>query len=428
MPFNQSDGDLMPSIWKKLKNLRDDLIPKTASDKIVRLFGAAPKTPAPWKPLEFKSSGFLTLGTEIELQIIDPATGGMIPRAAEIMDLNKDMTNLHKELYTSMLEIVTVKCENVHEIERDLKNNIAQLVRSTQAMGVAFSTTGCHPFVQIMESEVSESPRYEQLIDRNQWLARQLNICGLHVHLGMRSGDEAIRFCNFFLRFVPHLLALSASSPFAQGHDTGLSSFRPTAFEALPTAGSPYMSHSWQEFDQLCEVLTRAGAIQSLKDLWWDIRPSPNYGTLEIRVCDGPATMAETTGLVAFIHCLAAWFADNGEWLAQVSRPPHWLMRENKWRAMRHGLNASFVLNTSGETRPLREELVHWLDLLQPYCERFAYGEFFGQLRWIIENGNSADRQRAVFRATGSLEAVVAHNVAEFNAQHPLPVPPASAS
>jgi len=414
----------MPSIWKKLKNWSGDLKSKSTSETITRLFTNEKKSqPGPWKTLEFKTNGFLTLGTEIELQLIDPANGKLVPRAQELLDANTSMKSLHQELYKSTLEIVTAKCDNVHQIRDDLKTSIDHLVPQADARGIKFSSTGCHPFVRALDCEISDTPRYHAMIERNQWLVRHQAVYGLHVHIGMNSGDEAIRFCNFFLRFVPHLLALSASSPFVDGHDTGMSAFRPSTYEALPTAGSPYLSHSWQEFDQLCEVLTRAGAIESLKDLWWDIRPSPNYGTLEIRVCDGPATLAETTALVAFIHCLAAWFADNGAWLAQVSRPPQWLMRENKWRAMRRGLDASFVLNTGGETRPLRDELNHWLEQLQPYCARFGYGEYFNQLRWTIANGNSADRQRAVYTATGSMEAVVAHNIAEFHAQRPLPVP-----
>lgn len=372
-------------------------------------------------PTEFKSGGFLTLGVEVELQVIDKQSLNLVPLADELLKrASKDIDNLHPEFYRSTLEIVTGKCNNVHDVYKDLKSSFDKIMPHADQMGLVLSTTGSHPFARYLDCEISDTPRYREMIDRNQWLTRRMTVYGLHVHIGMRNGDECMRFNNFFLRFVPHLLALSASSPFWQGHDTGLAAHRPSTYEALPTAGMPYPINSWTEFEQRYETLVRCGAIQSLKDLWWDIRPSPRYGTLEIRVCDGPASLAEANAIVAFIHTMAAWFTDHGNWIEQVVQSPLWIARENKWRAMRHGLNADYITDISGSTKPLREDILEWIDRLQPYIEQFGYQDYIQDLRMIVVRGNSSERQHAIFEQTGSLEEIVRHTVSEFIAQRPI--------
>lgn len=247
-----------------------------------------------------------------------------------------------------------------------------------------------------------------------------MSVYGLHVHIGMSSGEDCIRFNNFFMYFLPHLLALSSSSPFWQGIDTGLASCRPTTYEALPTAGQPYHVRTWKEFEDLYKSLKLCGSIKSLKDLWWDLRPSPGFGTLEIRVCDGAATLSETLALVALIHTLAHWFADNGSWLESVAYPPYWLSRENKWRAIRYGLDAEIVMNTEGKTKLMREDITEWLEKLKPYIEQLNYQSYFSNLNMILNAGTSSERQRKVFAQKYCLNDIVKHNVSEFLLQTPL--------
>jgi carboxylate-amine ligase len=247
-----------------------------------------------------------------------------------------------------------------------------------------------------------------------------MTVYGLHVHIGMKSGEDAIRFNNFFLNFAPHLLALSASSPFWQGDDTGLASCRPTTYESLPTAGHPYHVKNWNEFEYLYETLKKCHAINSMRDLWWDIRPSPGYGTLEIRVCDGLATLAGTLGVVAFIHLLANWFNDNGDWLSRVPTSPLWFARENKWRAIRHGLNADLIIDLEGKTRPISEDILQWFEKLAPYEEKLGYKKYIDLLREIIIKGNSSERQKKVYAKTDSLKEVVKFNIEEFQKREPI--------
>jgi carboxylate-amine ligase len=368
----------------------------------------------------FRSNGVLTLGIEIELQLINLENYGLCSRAEDVLNATAHIANIKPEFYLSTIEINTDKCDTVQNAERDLGNAISSLQIATKNLDIQFATTGSHPFSKYSDWIISPTTRYLDLIDRNQWLTRRMNVYGLHVHLGMSSGDECIRFNNFFMYFLPHLLALSSSSPFWQGIDTGLASCRPTTYEALPTAGQPYQVHKWQDFENLYRTLKLCGSIKSVKDLWWDLRPSPGFGTLEIRVCDGPATLSETLAIVAFIHALAYWFMDNGSWLESVVSPPYWLSRENKWRAIRYGLDAELVMNTDGKIKLMRQDLKEWIEKLQPYTEQLNYQNYFLILQTIIDSGTSSDRQRSVFERTGCFKEVVKHNINEFLLQTPL--------
>lgn len=389
-----------------------------------RLLNIAQRLPGvketPQDEIEFKSNGVLTLGVEIELQLIDPASQNLASRAEELLAATQHIPNVKPEFYLSTIEINTGICKNVQQAESDLRQTISALQPIADGMNIHFSTTGAHPFAKYSDCIISPTKRYLELIDRNQWLTRRMTVYGLHVHLGMASGDDCIRFNNFFMYFLPHLLALSASSPFWQGVDTGLASCRPTTYEALPTAGQPYQVKNWGEFEHLYDTLKTCGSIESLKDLWWDLRPSPNYGTLEIRVCDGPASLYETLAIVAFIHALAHWFQENGGWLESVTSPPRWLSRENKWRVIRYGLDANLVVNTDGKVKPLREDIEEWVAKLLPHAERLEYQTYLSNLLEILQKGTSSMRQHDIFQQTGSLEEVVKHNVQEYRLQEPI--------
>ena len=394
-------SSLISRIWQSVAS-RLSLAPRSKKDEI-----------------EFQSNGVLTLGVEIELQLIDKATLNLAPRADELLKAMQHPKKVKPEFYLSTVEVNTDKCITVLDIEQDLQSTLTELNPLAENLGVALSTTGVHPFAKYSDCIISPTERYQELIDRNQWLTRRMTVYGLHVHLGMASGDDCIRYNNFFMYFTPHLLALSASSPFWQGADTGLSSCRPTTYEALPTAGQPYHVRNWKEFENLYESLKKCGSINTMKDLWWDLRPSPGYGTLEIRVCDGCATLYETLAITAFIHALAHWFADRGSWLESVNYPPRWLSRENKWRVIRYGLDAELVINTNGKTKRLRDDIEEWVEKLNPYAEKLGYQIYLSNLLALLEKGVSSERQRRVFQKTGSLEALVQFNIKEFSTQKP---------
>jgi carboxylate-amine ligase len=369
--------------------------------------------------IRFKPNGFLTLGVEIEMNLVD-AEGHLQNRAEEVLKAGSALKKLKPEFRLDVLEVNTGICQDVHAAESDLKSSFASLAAITDGMGIQFTSTGSHPKANFHESKIWPDPRYQAQVNRFGRLIMRAHIMGLHVHLGVNSAQECIRYNNFFMHFIPHFLALSASSPFWQGEDSGLAASRPSAYESIPTAGQPLPMQSWAEFEELYWSMKNAGAIEGLKDIWWDIRPSPRYGTIEIRVCDGVATLKETLAITAFIHLLAHWFNDHLGWLDQMSRPGQWVTRENKWRAMRYGLEACLITSGEGTCKMLRDDIHDWLKKLEPYAETLGYREHIHTLRQILERGNSATRQRAIYGKTGSLDEVVKFNMREFKAGAPL--------
>jgi len=372
---------------------------------------------AKYEEIPFLSSGFLTLGVEVELQIIDYKSLDLSPCADQVITAFSDPEKLTQEIFQSMVEIRTAKCGSVSEVEKDLTYSFDRLQAVGNALGVTFSGTGCHPIAKYTDRIVTDLDRYKDLIDRNQWIARRLSICGLHIHIGMKSGDDCIKHINFLTKFLPHFLALSASSAFWQGMDTGLSTCRPTMFESMPTAGHPYILKDWQHFEQLVGTLKASHAIKDIKDLWWDIRPSPKFGTLEIRVCDGTASLSETLAIVAFAQLLCRMMDD----IVNLTKErPEWIYRENKWRAMRHGLEADIVLDESGRNRPIRDDITYWLGILEPYADAHGCGKYLSVLEEMVKRGNSSQRQKTVFEETDSLNDVIKHNIREFQKRKPI--------
>lgn len=366
-----------------------------------------------------ESKNELSLGVELELQVLDEQSLLLTPRASEIID-QVDHENLKKEFFQSTLEIVTGICQDVQDVEKDLERLIHKVQAGTQPLRLRLGSTGTHPLADYRDRLVTPSSRYHQLIDRNQWLIRRMAVYGMHIHLGMRSGESCIRYNYFFMHFLPHILALSGSSRFWQGMDTGLSSCRPTTYEALPTAGMPYMVKSWSEFQKLYGFLMQSKAISSMRDLWWDLRPSPELGTLELRFCDEPGTLKEALGIVAFVHLLAHWFRDHEEeWTNSNTPLKRWIFRENKWRAIRYGVHAEIVASRNGKTKLLSRDIKDWIKILEPYAKQLQYGQYLPIVEEIVAKGNSSDRQHAIFTKTGDLMEVVKHNVKEFELGYP---------
>lgn len=365
--------------------------------------------------LEFAKSEPYTLGVEVELQIVDRQTHEMAPVAPQLLSRWSGPATVQPEIFQSMLELSTGICRDASHAEADLRATAERLMPLARAMGVRFIATGTHPTARYQERKLFPADRYHGLIARNQWIARRLQIFGLHVHIGMSDPETAIAVQNELLHDLALLLAVSTSSPFWEGDATGLASSRVTVFEALPTGGTPALVHDWNEFCELVNTLQKAEAITSLKDLWWDIRPSPRYGTIEIRICDGLATLRETAMVVALAQALAKRAGARVGAGEGRSFPPAWRVRENKWRASRHGMDAELVLDNDGTHAPARAYLARTLEQLIADGHLDAGTRHAADLR-ALANGapTSADRQRAVHAATGSLDAVAKSLADEF--------------
>ncbi|MBO9668407.1 MAG: YbdK family carboxylate-amine ligase [Bdellovibrio sp.] len=365
--------------------------------------------------IPFSKSELLTLGVEVELQIIHPETRNLYPISPEILqDWSLESPHIKPEIFQSMLEIDTPICQDAHEVENELLLTSRELSRICKKHGARLSSNGTHPLARWHNRLFYPSERYQYLLERNQHIARRLMIFGLHVHLGMKDGEHCIAMMNELLYYLPHLLALSASSPFWTGHDTGLASSRITVFEAHPAGGSPCRVESWSDFEKIVERLQKSGSIESFKDIWWDLRPSPNFGTLEIRICDGVSGIRRTSRLVAFIHMLAHHINKRLEQGHKRPVPDDWFVRENKWRASRHGLDADVLVDLHGNTKPLLEDLRELIAAAQSEIQELGYEAYIEEL---LENDlarPSYKVQKEIFEKSQSLESVVDHLCTEF--------------
>jgi carboxylate-amine ligase len=362
--------------------------------------------------IAFASSPKLSLGVEVELQILDLKTYGLCsgarPLLHRLVKTSKlEHATIKPEIFQSMIEINTGVCDTISQVRHDLTNAVGQLRSAGEALGLEFASAGTHAFSSYEDRVVFPSERFRHLLERNRFLARRLVIFGLHVHLGMPDGDTAIAMMNAVLSSAPCFLALSASSPYWRGSDTGLASSRTTVFEAMPTAGTPPTFATWADFERHVEVLQASRSIESLKDLWWDVRPSPAYGTLEVRVCDALPTVSETVAVVALMQAYVARCQDMHRGGHRFAPPPTWRLRENKWRATRWGTEAELVVDDQGTVRPLRAQIERMLVDCEPYAAKLGCAKDMRRVADILERGPSCRRQRDVFRVTRSLAAVM---------------------
>lgn len=369
--------------------------------------------------LVFARSDPLTLGVEFELVLLDSRTLQPAHLAPEIIK-EANSPQIKPESFEHMVEVTSTIGANARVIENQFHEQLNILIPLCEKRGLLLTGTGWPPTVKLTEVTPTPDKRYERLANERKILGARFGTLGMHVHIGMENPEQCVRYHNFFMHFMPHLIALSASAPFENGIETGLASIRPSITESLPVAGMPYSFHNWQEYTNMCRAIYRAGSIQNLKDLWWDFRPSPRYGTLEVRICDMPASLSEAMAITAFIHGVAMWFREHQTWLDEVPRPNLWRLRENKWRAMRYGLDASIVLNNGGETRPIRDDIEQWIDRIMPFLEQCSCDGYMDILESVMRRGNSAERQQLLWSHTHDLKSIAQLNCDEFAAEKPL--------
>lgn len=360
----------------------------------------------------FRSSERATLGVELELAIVSLSHAGLVCVAPEILDEvgagypDGVHPKIKGELYQATLELITGICETVPEAVADLTATLDEVEKSLDARGVGLAGIGIHPFTPWYELSLTQGERYLGLVERLQWMARRMITQGVHFHVGVRSAEKVLPIVSALTPYVPHFLGVSASSPYWHGQDTGLASARTKVMEGLPRTGLPPALGSWAEFEELMAGLTAAGAIESVREVWWDIRPHPNFGTVEIRMCDGLSSFEEVAALAALAQSLVADFdarLDAGETLPTLA---HWVVRENKWRAARYGIDAELVVSEAGEVRPLPELIDELVARLLPTAERLGCAAELASLPRLAAQPSYA-RQRAIVAGGGTLSDVV---------------------
>jgi carboxylate-amine ligase len=315
----------------------------------------------------------------------------------------------------SAVEVVTGICSTVAEAKGDLAATISQLQRITGERGTMLACAGTHPVSDWRDAKMAPIQRYAELLENLQWLARRIQTFGVHVHVGIRDRSRAMPIVNALAGYLPHFLALTASSPFWSGHDTGLASSRSVVFGGLPTSGPPpQLLSDWSDFENYMDTLLRAGTIRSIKEVWWDIRPHPDFGTVEVRMFDGLPTLREV-GMVAalsqsLIHLLDTQL-DRGY---RLPCPAAWVVRDNKWRATRYGLDAMVITDDFGSTAPLRDQLYELVRELEPVAERLGCAAELAVAFEVLDQGASYERQRALVASGSELTDVVDALAAEF--------------
>ncbi|MFF2270864.1 glutamate--cysteine ligase [Agromyces sp. NPDC058136] len=375
--------------------------------------------------IEFAQSPRSTVGLEWEIAIVDRATGELASIGDRVLGLLDERSpggkhpSITSELLTNTVELVSGVHETVAGAVRDLEQQLAEVRAVIDELGdYELICSGSHPYSQWYDQHLTDKPRYHKLIERTRWWGRNMMIWGVHVHVGIDDRDKALPILDGLLAYLPHLLALSASSPFWAGVDTGYASNRALMFQQLPTAGLPYALADWAAYERYVGDLVRTGIVEDHSEVRWDIRPSPRWGTVEVRVCDGVSTAAEIAAIGALVQSLVEWMStrlDEGETLT-VLQP--WYVRENKWRAARYGLAAEVITDVSGTEKPVADDLRELLTTLAPVAERLGCAVELQSIRATLDAGASAQRQLEVAQAAGGdLTAVVAHLARELRGE-----------
>jgi carboxylate-amine ligase len=320
------------------------------------------------------------------------------------------------------LEINTKICNDVAEAHRDLEEKIRAVQEIAGRQQILLFWSATHPFSRWQDQEVTPNERYLALIDLLQETARRLVTFGLHVHVGVDSGDKAIMICDRIMQHLPTLLALSVNSPFWQGRNTGLHSHRVKVMETLPTAGLPPLMRNWSEYIWLLNHMVQTGFIKTIREIWWDVRPHHNFGTVEVRICDMPPTLGHVLGLTALIQCLVYDLSQEIDRGTYQSGFHPFLVRQNKWRACRYGMEARLVDPNTFAAIPVRQVVHSLVDRLEDRAEELGCAAYLQSVRELAEQPTGSVRQLRAFRETNNLAAVVQSMLAlsEIAARPPL--------
>jgi carboxylate-amine ligase len=340
-----------------------------------------------------------TVGVEEELMLLHPFSLDLSPACAQLITATGGDPRYHEELPAAQVEIRSPICQNATQIREALLSGRRDLLSAADST-MRLAGAGTHPFANT-EGPTSEGPRYAEIAHEYQWAARRGLAWGLHVHVAIAGAERALAVHDAIRQYLPEIAALAGNAPFHEGRDTGLHSVRPKLAEAFPRQGVPPAWHDWQAYAEFLGWGARSGAFaDDGRQLWWEVRLHPGFGTLEVRVCDQPATAAESATLAAIIQALCRRLAidhDAGELPPPIARER---IEENRWRALRHGLEGSLLDYRTGEQVPTRERLERLLGELEAPADRLGSGEAFAGAALLLAQTGS-ERQRALCAGNG---------------------------
>lgn len=349
--------------------------------------------------LTFNKSPSPTIGVELEVQLLDAGDLSLKPLAPEI--LRRVPASLKErikpEFIQSMVEINTGICSTMPEVEADLKSSYAVLEGLAKELDAELFCVSLHPFSKSSTQKISDHPRYRRIMDELQLVGRRFITQGLHVHIGVDDEEKVIRINNNLRIFLPILLALTTSSPFFEAEDTGLMSYRSKLFESLPLAGMPDSLDSWEDFNDLVSLLKKSGIIETVKDIWWDVRPHPDFGTVEVRICDLPYSMRDVLALTALIQALVVTLSGQHE----NPEPNMQVLRSNKWQAARYGLEGIYVDPFFGRRYSIKEAVMNIYRYVRPASEALKSVDYLEHVPEILKRSTGAHIQKKLYYKNG---------------------------
>jgi glutamate---cysteine ligase / carboxylate-amine ligase len=351
-----------------------------------------------------------TLGVEEEFQIIDPDTRELRSHVQELLEEGKLILKerVKPEMHTSVIEVGTGICKDISEVRRDVIELRTEIISLAQKSGMRVASAGTHPFSNWEDQTIYPDPRYASIVEELQLLARSNLIFGMHVHVGISDRNLALQIMNEARYFLPHLLALSANSPFWLGRNTGLKSYRTKIFERFPRTGIPETFLTPADFDQYVDILVKTNCIDNGKKIWWDVRPHPFFETIEFRVCDIPMRADESIAIAALIQAICAKLYRlrlNNLGFRTYRRA---LLMENKWRASRWGIDGKLLDFGKEIEVPFRDLVAEMLEFVDEVVDDLGSRKELEGIQWILDNGSGADRQlRAYHENGGDLKKVV---------------------
>ena len=340
----------------------------------------------------FQKSAALSLGVELELQLVNTHDYDLAPYAEDMLRLMSKIPlpgAVVPEMTSSMIEISTGVCQSSSEVLGQLTQIRDALVKSADKLNIAVVGGGTHPFQQWHERRIYDKPRFRELSELYGYLSKQFTIFGQHVHIGCPDADTALLTLHRMSRYIPHFNALSASSPYVQGQDTAFDSARLNSVFAFPLSGRAPFALTWDEFTVYFNKMAHTGVVKSMKDFYWDIRPKPEFGTIEIRVFDTPLTVERATALAGYVQSLASWFMHEQPFMP--TEDDYLVYTYNRFLACRFGLDAVYVDPDTGGHMPLREHILMTMDQLQPHAASVGASPAIHMLRTSVErNDNDA--------------------------------------
>ena len=371
-----------------------------------------PPAATPFEPPQlepFHESRALSLGVELELQLVNTHDYDLAPYSAEMLRLMSKFKlpgTVVPEMTSSMIEVSTGVCDSAVQVQDELSVIRDALVKCADRLNIAIVGGGTHPFQQWHEQRIYDKRRFRELHELYGYLSKQFTVFGQHVHIGCPNADAALLMLHRMSRYIPHCIALSASSPFVQGQDTQFDSARLNSVSAFPMSGRAPFTLWWEDFERFFAKTTRTGVVKSMKDFYWDIRPKPEYGTIEIRVFDTPLTVERAAALAGFVQSLAAWFIDEQPFVPVED--DYMVYTYNRFQACRFGLDAVYVDPATGAHEPLREHILRTLEHIAPYARDMGAG--WG-VQLLAEDTRGATNNACWIRETQARERLLAEVV-----------------